>query len=130
MTAEAFAKKTGFKTVCIPSPDKEVEGVYIGDLLSWVMGKAEQGNVWITIMSNINVIAVASLTEAAAVLLAEDVELVPEALDAARDKDITVLSSPLTVYELCVKIGELASGRSIVVTFISIPAFPPAATTK
>lgn len=89
--------------------DAAFDGVYAGDLLSRAMSHVEADNLWITIMSNINVIAVASLTEAAAVLLAEDVELVPEALEAARDKDITVLSSSLTVYELCVKIGELAS---------------------
>ncbi len=85
------------------------DGVYAGDLLSRAMSHVEAENLWITIMSNINVIAVASLTEAAAVILAEDVELIPEALEAARDKEITVLSSPLTVYELCVKIGALAS---------------------
>ena len=96
-------------TVIAGNTDAAFDGVYAGDLLSRAMSHVEADNLWITIMSNINVIAVASLTEAAAVLLAEDVELVPEALDAARDKDITVLSSPLTVYELCVKIGELAS---------------------
>ncbi len=85
------------------------DGVYAGDLLSRAMSHVEADNLWITIMSNINVIAVASLTEAAAVILAEDVELIPEALEAARDKEITVLSSSLTVYELCVKIGALAS---------------------
>ena len=88
--------------------DRPVTGGYAGDLLSRAMSHVEAENLWITIMSNINVIAVASLTEAAAVLLAEDVELVPEALEAARTKDITVLSSPMTVYELCVKIGELS----------------------
>jgi len=87
----------------------EWNGVYAGDLLSRAMSHVKFDNLWITIMSNINVIAVASLTEASAVLLAEDVELVPEALAAAREKEITVLSSPLTVYELCVKIGELVS---------------------
>lgn len=96
-------------TVVAGDTGKTFDGVYAGDLLSRAMSHVEADNLWITIMSNINVIAVASLTEASAVLLAEDVELVPEALEAARDKEITVLSSPLTVYELCVKIGEFAS---------------------
>lgn len=89
--------------------DASFDGVYAGDLLSRAMSHVEADNLWITIMSNINVIAVASLTEAAAVILAEDVELVPEALEAAREKKITVLASPLTVYELCVKLGGIAS---------------------
>ncbi|MGN1345387.1 MAG: hypothetical protein ACI4V1_01265 [Eubacteriales bacterium] len=96
-------------TVAAGSTDDVFDGVYAGDLLSRAMSHVEAGNLWITIMSNINVIAVASLTEAAAVLLAEDVELVPEALEAAQAKGITVLLSPLTVYELCVKIAALVS---------------------
>ncbi len=93
------------------SGDTEVvpTGVYAGDLLSRAMSHVEAGDLWITIMSNVNVVAVASLTEAAAVILAEGVELLPEALAAAREKGITVLSSPLTVYELCVRIGETVS---------------------
>lgn len=82
----------------IPS---EFEGVYAGDFLSRAMSRVEAGNLWITIMSNVNVIAVASLTDAAAVVLAESVELSPDAKSAAEEKGITVLSSPLSVYEIC-----------------------------
>ena len=45
--------------------DTAFDGVYAGDLLSWVMGRAESGNVWITIMSNINIVAVATLADVA-----------------------------------------------------------------
>lgn len=85
----------------------EFDGVYAGDLLSRAMSHVKFDNLWITIMANTNVIAVASLTEAAAVILAEGVELLPEALDAAENNGITILSSELTVYELCVKIHEI-----------------------
>lgn len=40
--------------------DKEITGCYIGDLLSWVMGRANSGDMWITVMSNINIVAVAT----------------------------------------------------------------------
>lgn len=96
-------------TVVSGNTDGEFDGVYAGDLLSRAMSHVETDNLWITIMSNINVIAVASLTGASAVLLAEGVEPIPEALSSARERDITVLSSDMTVYELCVKIGELVS---------------------
>lgn len=91
------------------SGSTEFDGVYAGDLLSRAMSHVEAGNLWITIMTNINVIAVASLTEAAAVILAEGVELIPEALEAANDKGVCVLSSDSTVYELCLQIGGLLS---------------------
>ena len=88
------------------SADKPFDGVYVGDLLSRCMSHVEADNLWITIMNNVNVIAVASLTEAAAVLLAEGVTLVPEALEAAKEKGICVLSSEKTVYELCAGIAK------------------------
>jgi len=82
------------------------DGVYAGDLLSRAMSHVEADNLWITIMTNTNVVAVASLTEAAAVILAEGVSLQPDALDAAREKGICVLSSEKTVYELCAEIAS------------------------
>ena len=87
---------------------KEFNGVYAGDLLSRAMSRVKFDNLWITIMANTNVVAVASSTEASAVILAEGVELLPEALEAAEDNGITVLSSDKSVYELCVMINKLS----------------------
>lgn len=100
------------KTVC-GNTDIEYDGVYAGDLLSRAMSHVKQDNLWITIMSNTNVIAVASLTECAAVILAEDVELIPEALDAAVEHGITVLSSSMPVYEICASISEAEDGAPV-----------------
>ena len=61
MRVSELCDALGAKAVVMPSPDREIKGAYVGDLLSWVMGKAEADNVWVTIMSNLNVIAVASL---------------------------------------------------------------------
>ena len=37
MTVEGLLKN-GFGAVATPEPQREITGVYIGDLLSWVMG--------------------------------------------------------------------------------------------
>ncbi len=58
-------------------------------------------------MNNVNVVAVASLTEAAAVILAEGVTLMPDATAAAAEKNICIFSSDLSVYELCCRICAL-----------------------
>ena len=105
MRLDQLAEKLDLKHIC-GSTDREYDGVYAGDLLSWVMSNASAGDIWITIMSNLNVIAVASLTEVACVLLAENVALSDEALKAAEEKNITVFSSGKTVYELCVAIAK------------------------
>ena len=107
MTVEAFAKETGFKTVCLPSPEREVEGVYVGDLLSWVMGKADSGNVWITIMSNINIVAVATLTDASCIVLAEGVLPDTDALGVAESKGVNILSTPLSAYQAAISVSRL-----------------------
>ena len=83
------------------------EGVYSGDLLSWVMGNSEYGNVWVTIMSNLNVIAVASLASVSCVVLSEGVTLDDDAMQRAKQEGTNVLSSELTSYEICAKLSSL-----------------------
>ena len=88
--------------------DKPVSGCYIGDLLSWVMGKAQSGDIWITIMNNINIVAVAALTDCAAILLCEGVSLSPEVREKAEKEGISVLSSGKTAFELAKELcGEI-----------------------
>ena len=105
MTVEELCEATGYQAVTLPEPDRAVDGVYIGDLLSWVMGRAQADNAWITIMSNINVIAVASLADVACVILAEGVTLYESVLATAQQKGINVLSSPLPAYETALQIN-------------------------
>jgi hypothetical protein len=75
MTVKELSEREEFKILALPEPDRDIEGVYIGDLLSWVMGRAKANCAWITIMSNINIIAVASLANVACILLAEGLTL-------------------------------------------------------
>mgnify|MGYP002732336228 CR=1 FL=1 len=107
MTVKALAEQLGCKILCMPSPDKEICGTYIGDLLSWVMGNAEQGNVWITIMSNINKVAVATLVDTSCILLAEDVVPDEELLQVATAKGVNILSTPLSAYKAALKLSEI-----------------------
>lgn len=87
--------------------DKDVTGCYIGDLLSRVMGKATRGDLWITIMNNLNIIAVASLTEAACIILCEGVSLEEKITERANDEGVIVLKSEKSAYELAKEISKL-----------------------
>ena len=109
MTVENFTKQLGFEVITMPSPDLQVDGAYIGDLLSWVMGKAGEGNVWITIMTNVNVVAVAMLREISAIVLAEGVEIDKEVTDTAQLKGVNILRTPLTSYDAAKKIAGIIS---------------------
>ena len=100
MTVNKLLETGAFKEIAVDNGSREIDGVYIGDLLSWVMGRAEADNAWITIMSNVNVIAVATLVDVSCVILAEGVTLPDDVLNVARDKGVNVISSELAIYDV------------------------------
>ena len=106
MTVEELAKKTGLATVTLPEPEREISGAYIGDLLSWVMGRASSDNAWITIMSNLNVIAVATLADVSCVIFAEGVMPDGELVSVAKEKGVNLLVSSEPAYETALRISE------------------------
>lgn len=105
MTVKELCKTCDFEVCCMPFPEREVKGAYIGDLLSWVMGRANEDNAWITIMSNVNVVAVATLADTACVILAEGVKLEQNIIDVAKEKGVNILYSLLPSFETAVKIS-------------------------
>lgn len=109
MKLSHLAEKLGLKALTDGDlSEREVSGCYIGDLLSWVMGRASSGDVWVTIMNNINIVAVASLTDCACILLCEGVCVDKEIINKANSQDIVILQSDKTAYELAKLIsGEL-----------------------
>ena len=99
----------GLEVLSMPEPEREISGGYVGDLLSWVMGRAQSDNVWITIMTNINVLAVASLSDVSAVVVAEGAEIDKEIVKKAMEQGINLLRSPLPAYETAIAVGKLIS---------------------
>ena len=106
MRVKDLAATELFQAVTLPQGDREIDGVYIGDLLSWVMGRAECNNAWITIMSNINVIAVATLVDVSCVILAEGVAPDDEFIKTANSKGVNVLSTDLPIYGAAVRLAN------------------------
>lgn len=107
MTVKELKENLELNTVIMPDGDREISGCYIGDLLSWVMGAAKVGDIWITIMSNINIVAVATLNEVACILLAEGVTVDDEIINTAKEREINILSSTKSAYVLATEISEL-----------------------
>ncbi|MBO7217090.1 MAG: hypothetical protein J6V50_00140 [Clostridia bacterium] len=106
MTVNELKESLELTAVCLPDGDREVTGCYIGDLLSWVMGAAKSGDAWITIMSNINIVAVAALCDTACIILSEGVTLDEEVKRAAEERDINVLSAQKSAFALATAISE------------------------
>lgn len=86
--------------------EREVTGTYCCDLLSIAMSRAPEGCAWVTVMGNINTLAVAALTDAACIILAEGVALDEPAAQKAAVQDITVLRTEQPVFESALEIHQ------------------------
>ena len=109
MTVSALQAKCGLKVLSMPAPDREIAGVYTGDLLSWVMGRAKPDQAWVTIMTNINVPAVASLIDLSVVICCENSEPENDVIEAAKEKGVNILLVSKPAYETCLMLSEALS---------------------
>ena len=107
MTVRELAEKLSLTAAAMPEKDREILHAYCGDLLSWVMGRAQAGDAWITIMSNVNVIAVASLADTACVIFAEGVQPDGELVKLAREKGVNLLCSDQPIFETAARLAAL-----------------------
>ena len=106
MTVQQLVDQLGLRMFHLADGDREVKGGYAGDLLSWVMGKAQADEAWLTIMSNVNVAAVAVLTDVACVILTEGVAPDQNLLEKAKAKDVNLLGSAAGTFELAVGLSK------------------------
>lgn len=107
MTVAQMAGALGLTVFSDSDPEREVTGCYMGDLLSWVMGRAQEGEAWITIMSNQNVAAVAALSDVACVILTENVQPDPDLLKKAQAQGINLLGTDKSSFQTAVELGKL-----------------------
>lgn len=107
MTVKEIAEKLGWKLLAgEEGQDNQAEGCYIGDLLSWVMGRAHAGNVWLTVMGNLNAIAVAALADTSCIVLCEDAALDADAKSRADREGIPVYGCTPNLYDTAVQVYE------------------------
>lgn len=91
---------SGFKVVNEgDNPDREILIPYCCDLLSIAMGKMPADSAWVTVMGNINTLAVATLADASCIILAEGSRLDEPALKKAKEQGITVLMTELPIFD-------------------------------
>jgi predicted transcriptional regulator len=98
-------RELGFSEISHPR-EREILGGFCGDLLSWVMGRAEEGDLWFTIMGNMNTIAVASLADVSAVVLCEGVTAGEDVVNRAKEEEINIFSTDLPMFEAATKFYE------------------------
>ncbi len=106
MTLKQLVERTGWEPLVLTEEDREVTGGFSGDLLSWVMGHGEAGQVWVTVQTHLNVVAVAVLREFSCLIIANDAEISEEMLNRAKEEQLNVLCCHETAFEACRKLIE------------------------
>lgn len=107
MTVKELIDALDLKILVEDDLDREVKDCYIGDLLSWVMGRAPADSAWLTVMGNINSIAVATLADVSCIILVENAALDENARQKADMHGVNILTTEENSYALAVKISEL-----------------------
>ena len=106
MTVSKLAEELGL-TKLSGDADREVESCYISDLLSRVLGGCEPGDVWITVQSSLNMVAVAVMTDASCVILPEGLTAPDNVVEKANEEGLTIFTSEETAYSLAIKFAGL-----------------------
>lgn len=104
MTIKELITACDLHAINLGNADTEIKSVYCCDLLSIVMGKAPQGTAWVTIMGNMNSVAVASLAEIGMIVLADGVKPDDNAIKKASENGINLLASSEPIFETALKI--------------------------
>ena len=107
MKVKELAEELGLTVLTSGDGERECTGCYSGDLLSWVMSRAKENDIWLTVMGNVNAVAVAVLTDCACIILTENSALDDDAKMRATQQGVTILRSDKNAYELSVLISKL-----------------------
>jgi hypothetical protein len=108
MTLSEVAKKLNLTVrTCPDKLDVAVTGGYSSDLLSCVMAKARKGNVWVTLQSHLNIVAVAALLQIAAIIVTEGMAPDEPTLQKASEEGIPILTTSSTSFTVVARLAQL-----------------------
>lgn len=108
MKVSDLVEKLGLKVISGEKGlDRVVDGAYVSDLLSDVMGNARENQVWITLQVHQNVMAIASLKDLAAVILVKGLSANENTIQHSNEEQIPILSTTLPTFDTAGKLYEL-----------------------
>ncbi|MBC8570683.1 hypothetical protein [Zongyangia hominis] len=106
MTVKELIERTGFSPICEGDLTREIQSVYCCDMLSIAMGRAPADSAWVTVMGNVNSVAVGALADVSCILYAEGVQPDAECKTRAAQQGITLLGADLPVFDAALKIHQ------------------------
>jgi hypothetical protein len=93
---------------------RQVKGAYASDLLSDVMGKAREGDLWITMQTHKNIIAVASLKDLSAILIVNGGKPAEETIAVAEQEGVILLGTGDRSFSTCGKLYKMMERDALV----------------
>jgi predicted transcriptional regulator len=87
--------------------EAQVEGGYVSDLLSDVMGNANEGQIWITLQTHKNIMAIASLKDIAAIILVKGLQPNNDTLEFSEKENLPILGTELETFEIAGQLYKL-----------------------
>jgi predicted transcriptional regulator len=109
MTTQELIEKIGLKPLS-KFEHREVDGVFVSDMLSDVMAGAKSGNLWLTIQTHKSIVPAANLVDVSAVVITSGKDVPQDTVDLASKYNIAILSSDLPTFELVGKLYGLGLG--------------------
>ncbi|MDY6801557.1 MAG: DRTGG domain-containing protein [Bacteroidota bacterium] len=94
--------------------DREVNGGYVSDLLSDVMGNSKEGQIWITLQTHKNVMAIASLKDLAAVILVKGFKPNDDTMKQSEIEGVPVLGTTENTFEMSGKLFQYLTNNEII----------------
>lgn len=85
----------------------DVTGAYVSDLLSDVMANSKDGNIWITLQTHLNIVAVAGLKTLAGIIIVGGRQPQEEVLRKAEAEKITITTTKLPAFEAAGRIYQI-----------------------
>ncbi len=95
------------EAVTLCETDREITDCYIGDMLSVVMSRAQENAVWLTVQTNVNIVAVSALVGIACIIVVEGMEPDEDTIQKANEQGVTILKTDDAAFSLACRIREL-----------------------
>ncbi len=87
--------------------EKDVTGVYVSDLLSDVMANSKEGNIWVTLQTHLNIVAVAGLKTLAGIIIVNNRQPEKEITEKAESEKIAIMTTSLPAFEVAGKLYQM-----------------------
>ncbi len=105
MTVNELANKIGLQKLSQFS-DREVNGVFVSDMISDVMAGAKSGDLWLTVQTHKSIVPAANLVDVAAIVITGGKKAPDDTIELANKHDIAILATDSPTFEIA---GQLYS---------------------